>query len=255
MEVLSCTLVGDGMTKKNLRFSTNINELSKDIKAILGDNAGFTIWQNINGEKILIPGILNSQFLSNTELTVEFEVIDGKKMRTQTKVFMFCESSGILLKGRIRKIAKSKLRVVIDHKFYLREKRLIARVDLSDKGYHIVIDRKVELKNKVKTEDVKLKNVSNFGCGFYVTSNRAVFFQPGSEICVKSLANIPFKYKVNAVITHITPTDVDFDSNKLMLVGIRFDEEYSGINQLIQKVELAKIEKPDQSASKVINQK
>lgn len=236
------------MIKNDLRVSKSINELSKDIKAILGDNEGFTIWQNVNGEKQVIPGVINSQFLTNTELTIEFEIIDGEKIRPKTKVFMFCENCSMLLKGKVKQLSKSKLKVLIDHKFYLKEKRMAARMELSSSEVHAMIDRKIELKNTVKTEDVRLKNISGYGCGFYITSNRAVFFQPGSEIIIKSLGNVPLKQALTGEITHITPVDVNFDSNKLMLVGIHFQNECQNIEEIVQEVELSLLESKSTSA-------
>ena len=240
------------MIKNDLRVSKSISELSKDIKAILGNNEGFTIWQNINGEKQVIPGVINSQFLSSSELTLEFEIADGDRIQPKTKVFMFCENCSMLLKGKIKLISKSKLKVLIDHKFYLKEKRTVPRMELSQKEIHAQIDRKIELKNKHKQEDVRVKNISSFGCGFYITSNRAIFFQPGSEIILKTLGEVQFQEEVTGVITHVTPVEVSFDSNKLMLVGIKFVNEYRNIDTLIQEIEISLLNGKNKFAGKTI---
>ena len=226
------------MRKNDLRVSRNITELSKDIKAILGNNEGFTIWQNINGEKEVIPGVINSQFLSSSELTLEFEITDSQKIKPKTKIFMFCDACSMLLKGRIKVISKSKMKVIIDHKFYLKEKRTIPRTEFGKNNIHGSIERKIELKNTTKTEDVRLKNISCSGCGFYISANRAIFFQPGSEINIESIEGIYIPEVTKGLITHITPVDVMFDSNKLMLVGVKFLYSVTNIDIIMQDVML-----------------
>lgn len=240
------------MIKNDLRVSRSISELSKDIKTILGQNEGFTIWQNINGEKQVIPGVINSQFLSSSELTLEFEIADADKIKPKTKVFMFCERASMLLKGKIKVISKSKLKVLVDHKFYLKEKRTTPRMELSDKEVNLLINRKIELKNTVKSEDVKLKNISSCGAGFFITSNRAVFFQPGSEVVLKSIGKVQFTENITGIITHVTPVDVTFDRNKLMLVGLKFIKEHEDIDKKVQEVELSLLDKKNKFAGKTI---
>lgn len=226
------------MIKSDLRVSKNINELSKDIKSILGHNEGFTIWQNINGNKEIIPGVVNSQYLSSSELTLEFEIIDSEKINPRTKVFMFNEASSMLLKGRIKLISKSKLKVLIDHKFYLKEKRTLSRIEMEKKNIHGNITRKIELKNASKSEDVRLKNINSYGCGFFISANRAVFFQPGSEVTIQSIEGVDISASVNGIISHVTPVEVSFDGNKLMLVGVKFSSEIHEIDTIIQEVEI-----------------
>lgn len=231
------------MVKNDLRISRSISELSKDIKSILSKNEDFTIWQNVDGEKKVTGGVINSQFLTSSDLTLEFEIKDAEIIKPKSKIFMLCEKSSVLLKGKIKIINKNKLKVLIDHKFYLKEKRLSLRLDMTQKNIEAVIDRKIELKDSFKTEDVRLKNISSHGAGFYITSSRAVFFQAGSEIKIRSLESVEFQGPIKGVITHVTPIESDFDKNQLMLVGIRFNEEYEDIDTIIQEVELKLLDK------------
>ena len=52
------------MDKQDLRVSTNLKELSNIVKNIIYNKSGFTIWQNIDDEKVIIPGVIESQFIN-----------------------------------------------------------------------------------------------------------------------------------------------------------------------------------------------
>ena len=104
----------------------------------------------------------------------------------------------------------------------------------------IDLDRKIELKDSFKKETVQVKDLSDKGCGFYITSNRAILFQPNSTIILNSLQEVSFERPIKAIIRHVTPISTSLNdlNNKLMLVGAEFEEIYPQIDTIIQKVEV-----------------
>lgn len=227
------------MVKKDLRESTDIKELSKIVKDIIHKKTGFTIWQNNDGEKSVIPGLMVSQFLSSTNLTLEFKINGSTPVSTKLKVFMLSPDSSVLIKGRIKFISKSKMKVIVDKKFYCKEKRDNSRIDLLKKDIYASIHRKIDLKDTTKIENVKMKDLSDCGCGFYITSSRAVLFQPNSNITLDALENVEFNQPIKGRITHVTPVEADNSlNNKLLLVGVKFDDHYPNIDTIVQQVEV-----------------
>jgi hypothetical protein len=231
------------MEKKDLRESTNIKELSKIVKGIIFRKSGFTIWQNQDGEKSVIPGIINTQFLSSTELTLDFKISGTSKVNTKLKIYMLSPDSSLLIRGKIKIVTKNRLKIVVDHKFYLKEKRINPRIDLVKKDMYASIHRKIELKESTKNENVKMKDVSDGGFGFYITSNRAVLFQPNSNITLQSLEDVEFSHPITGRITHVTPVEADNSlNNRLLLVGVQFDDIYPNIDTIVQQVEVNLLE-------------
>jgi hypothetical protein len=227
------------MEKKDLRVSSNLKELSKIIQGIIYKGHGFTIWQNVDDNKVVIPGLISTQFHSKTELTLEFKIKDSGRVVPRQKIFMFSPELQILIKGQIKIVTKSRLKVVVDKKFYLKEKRVLSRIDVKEKNMYASIDRKIEQQDSFKAEQVKIKDVSDGGCGFYITSSRAVLFQPDSVLVFNSIEDVDFAWPITGVIRHVTPVEADHSlSNKLLLVGVQFDQSYPNIDTVIQQVEV-----------------
>lgn len=232
------------MNKQDLRESSNLKELSSIIKGIIHKKSGFTIWQNNDeSDKTVIPGVISSQFLSSTELTLEFRITDSKKVNIKKRIFMLSPDSGILIKGKVKIVTQSKLKVTLERKFYLKEKRDISRINLTEKEMYASIQRKIELRDTTKKENVKMKDLSDGGFGFYITSNRAVLFQPNSDIILESLEDVDFGHPITGKITHVTPVEADNSlNNKLLLVGVRFVQQYRDIDTIVQQVEVNLVE-------------
>jgi hypothetical protein len=227
------------MVKKDLRESTNIKELSKIVKGIIHKKTCFTIWQNNGGEKSVIPGLISSQFLSSTNLTLEFKINGSTPVSSNLKVFILSPESSVLIKGRVKFISKNRMRVLVDRKFYIKEKRDNSRIDLLKKDIYASIYRKIDLKDTTKVENVKMKDLSDGGCGFYITSNRAVLFQPNSNITLEALEDVEFNHPIKGRITHVTPVEADNSiNNTLLLVGVKFDDYYPNIDTIVQQVEV-----------------
>lgn len=227
--------------KKDLRVSENIKELSKIVKTIIHKKTGFTVWQNIDDEKQVIPAVIIEQFLGHVDLTLEFRTNDSTKINKSSKLFMLNPESSVLIKGKVKIVSKTKIKVIVDKKFYLSEKRKNGRIDLSEKEMYAQIQRKIDLKDSHKDEQVRVKDISDGGLGFYITPSRAVLFQPDSKIVLDSLEGVDFEIPVKGTIKHATPVasnDASL-SNKFLLVGVQFDDPFDSIDRIVQKVEVS----------------
>jgi uncharacterized protein (DUF927 family) len=228
------------MDKQDLRVSTNLKELSNIVKNIIYNKSGFTIWQNIDDEKVIIPGVIESQFISATSLTLGFKISDSRKINTKSKLFMLNLESGVLIKGKVKIIGHTKIKVLVDKKFYLKEKRENFRILLEEKNINAHIQRKMELKDILKSEQVKVKDISDSGCGFFISPNRAVLFQPDSSIILNSLEGVDFEFPIKGTVRHVTPvaTDNSALNHQYLLVGVEFEKSYQDIDTIVQKVEV-----------------
>ena len=121
------------MNKNNLRESTNLKELSGIVKQIMAKKHGFTLWQNQDKERVIIPGVINSHYMGRNELSLEFKITDSTIIDRKQKVYIFSPEANILIKGKIKIVARTKLKVIVDKKFYLKEKRNKYRIDLKNK--------------------------------------------------------------------------------------------------------------------------
>jgi hypothetical protein len=222
----------------NFRLTNNLDELADIVMAIKSQDINFTIWQNIEGTKSIVPGVLRGHIHKNDKLFIDFEISDSSKITGEEKLFMFCPKFNILIKGKVKHFSKTQLQIKIDKKFYLNEQRDMFRMDVEEKSIDLCLKRKIELQDKEKTETVKLKDLSNGGCGFLVTAGRAVQFQRGNSISIEKVGKINLEAPIKGKIAHITPFEAENGStNKLFLVGIQFDEIFPNIDHLLQMVE------------------
>lgn len=227
------------MKTSDLRVSNDTNELSRHLKRSILQSSRFLVWQNLNHEKHFTYGKILSQVNSKDTLTVEFNLEKFEGFHPKMTVFLFCPETKILLKGKISVLKKEKLRVRIISKFYLKEQRLIKRINLLKKDLYASIKRIIEQKGTYKIERVQLKDISDSGFGFFITPNRAIFFQPDSKIVFNSIEHTGVDKPIEGVIKHVTPVTANYElNNKLLLVGVEFEYSYPNIDQLVQQAQL-----------------
>lgn len=227
------------MEKSDLRESKNSKELVKYISQAIANKNDFLLWQNIEGQKVVSKGQIIKHSLEHNQIKIEVLVEHTQNVQTSLKLFIFNAESKILIKTKIKKISSHKIRLIVVDKFYLAEQRLIKRYNLQQKMYFADIERTIEQQQKQKRERVQLKDISDIGFGFYITSNRAIFFQPNSAISFNSIGGIPLPSPIKGIIKHITPVEAKHDlNNKLLLVGVKFNEPFCQIDTILQNVEL-----------------
>lgn len=227
------------MKKEDLRVSTNLTELTSIVGHIMAKKTGFTLWQNKKNNKKVIPGAIQGHDYINGKLTITFATESTRLIDSSQRIFIFSKELQLLFKGRVRIANTRLLKILVDKKFYQKEKREIFRFDLFKKNLKLEIDRKLELKNKFKNESVLAKDLSDNGCGFFVTPNRAILFQVNSTIVLNALDGFKFDRPIKAIVRHISPVEVEHEmvTKKLMLIGVEFEEAYPNIDAIIQKVE------------------
>jgi hypothetical protein len=233
-------IMGNEEIKKDLRVSENLKELSNIVKTIIHKKTGFTVWQNKDDKKHVIPAVIVEQFFGINELALEFRTSDSSKIGSRSKLFMLNPESSVLIKGKVKILSKTRIKVIVDKKFYLSEKRINGRIDLSEKQMYAQIQRKIDLKDSHKEEQVRVKDISDGGFGFYITPSRAVLFQPDSKIVFDSIEGIEFETPLSGIIKHVTPVashDASL-SNTLLLVGVQFEQSFDCIDTVVQKIEV-----------------
>lgn len=234
------------MDKKKLRVSTNFNELSRIMASIIHKKFEFMIWQNQDEDRLVIPGTIYSHSLVNNQLTLDFKVDDPSVINTKSKIFLLNPDLKILLRAKVKLLKSKTLRVTVDQKFYLEEKRIKQRIDLSQKEVKARLCRKIDLKDEKKLEQIHIKNISDGGFGFVISTNRAVLFQRGSTVILESIETVDFETPVQGKIVHVTPitnsnplnNKFDAISNTHVVVGVAFDNPYAEIDTIIQQVEV-----------------
>lgn len=231
------------MEKKDLRVSTNIKELSSFVQSVVHKETKFTVWQNINNEKVLIPAIIQSQFLGQKKITIVFKITNAQGVNTNAKIFMASSELKLLFKGKVESLTKSSIKVSVNKKFYIHENRKHPRINLDRRNAHADIFRKIAQKDTLKAEQVRIKDISGSGCGFYITPSRAVMFQPDSKLIFNSIESVDFSQPITGTIRHVTPVEAESSlSNKLLLVGVEFEVSYKDIDTILQEVEVKNLE-------------
>lgn len=228
---------------KNFRLTNDIDELAQIISNIKNNGVEFKVWQNIDGEKFIIPGVLKSYIHKKDKLFIDFDITASDNIIEEEKLFLFCSKFNILVKGKIKHFSKTSLQIKVDKKFYLNEQRDLFRMDVEKKGIDLSIIKKLEHQNKAKALTVKLKDLCNGGCGFLVPSSRAGQFQCGTKISIEKVGSINLEDIINGQVAHITPIKANHGVNEnLYLIGVRFDEIVPNIDHLLQMVEFGMIE-------------
>ncbi len=232
------------MKKNDLRVSTNIDELTQIIENIVFKKLSFMIWQNRNEARSIIHGRLYGHLITETSLTLDFKISENSNVNTKKRIFLVNEELKILMKAKVKMLGQSRLKLSIDKRFFLEEKRFKQRIDLETREFEADIHRKIELKDRHKLETVQLKNISDTGCGFYINSSRAVLFQPDSFIALGSIGGVEFPAPLKGRIKHVTPVNtgekISGLNTRMFLVGVEFEDQYKDIDEKVQEAQIRK---------------
>lgn len=218
---------------------TEFDELTKVIKDFQKQDIQFNMWQDIVGEKVVVPSLVKGHIQKKGNLFIDFEVLEVEKIIESESLFLFCERLKILIKGRIISISKPGLQIIIEPKFYMHEKRKSYRMNVSDKNIEVKFKRILAQQDREKEEKAQLNDLSNGGCGFFVTANRIVKFQKDNSIVIQYFGKIKVESPISGKVAHITPIQLDHGMNKtVFLVGVKFDRAVSNIDHYLQMLEL-----------------
>lgn len=220
---------------KKLRAVSNIKELSKELSVMIASEPIFLLWQSSGEKKVKVSATPTSQILVKDILTIDFKTHDKLQLSKGRNVYVHYDKDGILFKAKLIKSGKGVIQISMDSRFFLKERRVRPRFDVSDKRKICKITRTIELQNKEKVDSLYLNDIAERGCSIIANSGRVQNFQKESLISLSEFGSITLENPLPAIVKHTTPIEIKGDMNaKSFLIGIAFTEDFLQLPDFLQ---------------------
>jgi hypothetical protein len=221
--------------EKKFRESSDNEQLSQFLNKKKQEGSDFLIWQNHNPKKITFNAAVVMFQITNERVVIDFNANVNKVIKKGKSIYLFSEKENILLKGQISLLNKGNIKITINSSFYLNENRLRPRFDFSEKSINCGITRRIELKNIDKSETMKLRDISEQGCSFLISSSRATNYQAESSLTINTLGKMELEIPITGVIKHSTPVKlVNSVYSTSFAVGVKFEHEFHLLPEFIE---------------------
>lgn len=223
------------LLEKKFRESNDNKQLSQFLSKKKQEGSEFLLWQNHNSKKIKFNAALSTFQITNDKLLIDFEVNASKSIKKSKVIYLFSEKENILLKGQISLLNKNSIKITINSSFYLNESRQRPRFDFSERSINCGITRRIELKNLDKSETIKLRDISEQGCSFLISSGRATYYQKESSLTINTLDKMELEIPITGVIMHSTPIKLENSMySTTFVVGVKFDHDFYLLSEFIE---------------------
>lgn len=227
---------------KGFRQTSSKNELNNCLKIIEKEFYELTCWQTKDDDKNVFKAFLKDHQIAKNDFYLELEIQGKSNILDGQLLFIHCEENKTLIKAKIKFKKKNILKLKIDRKFYLEEKRANPRYDILQKNISMHIFRKNPITAKINDDNVVIKDITNQGCGFVISASRATIYKQNMEVTIDQIGSEVLEHEITGRVTHVTPiSSIGGVNENSILVGIFFDLSLRNIDHILQKIEIGTV--------------
>ena len=203
---------------ENFRPAGTLSQFISDLKASKKNKNSLMVWQTVKGKKHVLRGTFASLKKDKDITVVNIALEKNHSFDKESPIFLYEESNGILFKGEYSFYVNLNLKLVIDDKVFLREKRKSSRF-----GFHYS-DVTILVKYDNKLMECNLKDVSELGYAFQVKHKLASVYKPGETIELAEVHGIKLPKTISGKIVHVGKSPHKW-SKDMTIVGVKFNRK------------------------------
>jgi hypothetical protein len=217
----------------NYRTSTLKKEIIDTLIDIHIESSPVLIWQNAGTNRIITKGRIESiDFASDSIFLSPFTNEDDKffeLLKINSIFYLKGNTKSIVFKQdrAIKKTKKGVLQIIIPNIVKMFENRTESRMQLIDSKITADIYHGGQFEKSTKSKNVKLRDISLSGMGFFLESNMARFFIVKDKIKIDRIGNFTFPRPIYGEIAY---SSAEKDNVGRIRIGIRFHEKLTADN-------------------------
>jgi hypothetical protein len=218
--------------KDEFRLAGTLKEFYGELENQKKAKSKILLWQtDANGKRSTCEAIMQGYLANKDQTTITLKPESGESFDQKLPFFIYEEKKGMLFKGRYENFVNGILRVLAENKVFLKEKRLVSRVNF----HYTKVFVNIQYGKKIDLQHIKLKDISEFGFGLLCTESMAKALTLGVELGIKSINGIEMPDGLDGIITHKTSSNkVKGTKGGLKLVGVKFDKQSKLIGKVIK---------------------
>lgn len=216
---------------EGFRLAGELKEFYGELDQISKDNSVLTVWQVIQGKRNILNGVITSYLANSKQTVINMQLEPDSEVNKGFPIFLYEEQHGILFKGEYDQFAKGTLRLYADNRVFLKEKRLIRRLNF----FYTKVTCSVLLGGKIEFKDLRLKDINEGGFGIVTNEKVAKGFIQGLEISLVKISSIELPVEIKGTVAHNTPTaQVKGYKKGKYLIGVKLNQKSKLINYVME---------------------
>ena len=174
--------------------------------------------------------------LKDNKLFLKLTFDESITITSNDKVYLICPLNHTLVKLNFQKIDNNSTITFIEDGQKLISRRHRNRINVEDRKLDINIDCDQLSSN----QSAKLKDISESGCGFYITQEKRISFSKGAQILLNKIYDIQLHEPICGEIVHISLIETLEHSKPIYLIGVRFNKLFVEMKNLIKTIDLGR---------------
>lgn len=216
---------------ESFRLAGSIDQFLNDLKSLKKTGSSVTLWQTINKRKEIVKAKYASHKQEKERTIVSFDLNKVFGFSQTQPIFIFEEKKGLLFKGEYEYCVNKKLKVIIDDKVFLKEKRRGERFSF----HYSEVKLDLLFPSGSPNKDIKLKDVSSYGYSFLIAAMIAKSFKLGDEIGITSINGLKLPKAIPGKIIHLTGAKKTKEKNQYK-VGVAFNRKSKIFTEIIEQM-------------------
>lgn len=215
------------MDKKQLplRVTSNRDEIVAIFKEASKQRIKVTLWQNINGKRVIINGVFKTTNLENNSVVLDMENPDNIQFKNRVTIYLKGNFKNILFKENLTFGSNRIVIFSIPKEIRVHELRDNPRISFRSTDHKIVKFTKVNPYTRQKESYESLMiDLSEEGLAFFADSHQVTQFNKDDEIIIQKISDIDFEGQIVAKITHMKNLRIDVQKKSIQAyrVGVKF---------------------------------
>ncbi|MAZ49669.1 MAG: hypothetical protein CME65_14000 [Halobacteriovoraceae bacterium] len=203
---------------ENFRPAGTLSQFLTDLKSSKVNEGSLMVWQTVKGKKKVLKGSYSSHKKEKDKTVVNIHLEKNHSFDKDSPIYLYEEVNGILFKGEYSYYVNQNLKLIIDEKVFLKEKRKSPRF-----GFHYS-DVKIELEYQKKTYEFKLKDVSDLGYSIELKHKIAEHFKVTQPINLLSVHGVNLPKAIGGSIVYIQKSPHKWSKGH-SIIGIKFNRK------------------------------
>lgn len=212
------------------RLAGNIEEFLNQLESLKGHSKNLLIWQSSKQKKSKLKASFKSVETQTDRMIVSIVLEDIISFIQKDPIFIYDEKLGLLFKGQYEFCVNKNLKLAVDDKVYLKEKRKHTR--------HAFHYTKVEGHlnyQGINIGNLLIKDINELGAGVIASKTITDKLKVGLEVALTHIHVVELPRPITAKIVHITPyKKVRGLGKDAFLLGIKFTKKSKLIDKVVK---------------------
>lgn len=208
-----------------LRVTSNRDEIVSIFKEASKQRIKVTLWQNIDGKRIIFNGVFKTTNLENNSVVLDIENPQNIQFKNRVTIYLKGNFKNILFKENLTFGSNRIVIFSIPKEIRVHELRENPRLNFRSSDNKMISFTKLNpYTNQKENFDNKLIDLSEEGLAFLADSHQVTQFNNNDELFIKKISDVNFDGVIVGKISHMKNLRINVQQKSIQAyrVGVKF---------------------------------